>query len=267
MKNKIIFIDIDGTLTDDFGQIPESAFQAISAAQKRGHEVFLCTGRARPEYQLVLDDLIVSGVVGAGGSFIQLADKILSERHFSVEEILHLTNYLEKKQLHFYLASNQTILINEELRKKIDGIEALVSKKRKICIKPIDYTSLITEKISKINFFNKKIPFDTLLTDLAQDYTISPSTIQAFGKNSGEIMPPRTSKQIGIECVLQHLNRSKEDTIGIGNGSNDVPRFAGVHTKIAVSSADEELIKLADHVTAAPQDHGIYKAFEWYGLI
>lgn len=158
MKNKIIFIDIDGTLTDDFGQIPESAFQAISAAQKRGHEVFLCTGRARPEYQLVLDDLIVSGVVGAGGSFIQLADKILSERYFSVEEILHLTNYLEKKQLHFYLASNQTILINEELRKKIDGIEALVSKKGKYVSNQSIIPVLLLKKSVRSIFSIKKFP-------------------------------------------------------------------------------------------------------------
>lgn len=267
MKNKIIFIDIDGTLTDDFGQVPKSALQAFQAAQEAGHHIFLCTGRARPEYQPLLDELIVDGVVGAGGSYIQFADAVLSETYFSLEEVLHLTNYLNKKGIYFYLASDQTILINDELRRKIDGIEQLVSTTMDIQIKPIDHTSLITEKISKINFFNKSIPFDTILTDLAKDYTISPSTIQAFGKNSGEVMPPRTSKRIGIEYVLQHLNRSKEDTIGIGNGSNDIEMFAGVATKIAVASADTELIKLADHVTAAPEAHGIYKAFEHYGLI
>ncbi|MBR3129449.1 MAG: HAD hydrolase family protein, partial [Clostridia bacterium] len=43
MKQKLIFLDIDGTLTPAGSNTPpESAMQAIKAAQKNGHKVFLC---------------------------------------------------------------------------------------------------------------------------------------------------------------------------------------------------------------------------------
>ncbi len=46
MNQKLIFLDIDGTLTSAGSNIPpESAMTAVREAQKKGHKVFLCTGR------------------------------------------------------------------------------------------------------------------------------------------------------------------------------------------------------------------------------
>lgn len=46
MAKRIIFLDIDGTLTVAGSNVPpKSALQAIQAAQDKGHQVFLCTGR------------------------------------------------------------------------------------------------------------------------------------------------------------------------------------------------------------------------------
>ena len=42
MKSKLIFLDIDGTLTSPGSNIPPaSALDAIRSAQKAGHKVFL----------------------------------------------------------------------------------------------------------------------------------------------------------------------------------------------------------------------------------
>ena len=46
MNRKIIFLDIDGTLTEPgSNEPPKSAVWAINQARKEGHYVFLCTGR------------------------------------------------------------------------------------------------------------------------------------------------------------------------------------------------------------------------------
>lgn len=46
MKQKLIFLDIDGTLLPPGEMIvPESAVDAIHRARANGHKVFLCTGR------------------------------------------------------------------------------------------------------------------------------------------------------------------------------------------------------------------------------
>ena len=43
MEKKIIFLDIDGTLMDFDGQLPESAKMALYQAKAEGHRLVLCT--------------------------------------------------------------------------------------------------------------------------------------------------------------------------------------------------------------------------------
>lgn len=49
IMSKVIFLDVDGTLCNYEGVIPESAKQAIKQARKNGHKVYICTGRSRAE--------------------------------------------------------------------------------------------------------------------------------------------------------------------------------------------------------------------------
>lgn len=49
LSKKIVFIDIDGTLTTPDGRVPSSAKQAIRTARQNGHLMYLCTGRSKPE--------------------------------------------------------------------------------------------------------------------------------------------------------------------------------------------------------------------------
>ena len=46
-NQKVIFLDIDGTLTDFGGKIPESAKKALTLAKQAGHRLVVCTGRSR----------------------------------------------------------------------------------------------------------------------------------------------------------------------------------------------------------------------------
>ena len=62
-----IFVDVDGTLLDNKQQIPESAVYAIQNACKKGHYVFLNTGRCKAElFESILnigfDGIICSSV-------------------------------------------------------------------------------------------------------------------------------------------------------------------------------------------------------------
>ena len=46
MKKSVLFFDIDGTLlSEKTGKIPESAVQALHEARRRGHMLFINTGR------------------------------------------------------------------------------------------------------------------------------------------------------------------------------------------------------------------------------
>jgi hydroxymethylpyrimidine pyrophosphatase-like HAD family hydrolase len=46
MAEKLIFLDIDGTLTEAGSNVPpDSALKAMELAKAAGNKIFLCTGR------------------------------------------------------------------------------------------------------------------------------------------------------------------------------------------------------------------------------
>ena len=77
MKRKLIFLDIDGTLTPAGSNTPpESAMKAIKAAQKNGHLIFLCTGR-NPAMLAPVLALGFEGAVAAAGGYVFWGDRVL----------------------------------------------------------------------------------------------------------------------------------------------------------------------------------------------
>lgn len=77
MGHKLIFLDIDGTLTEPGKNVPpDSALKGIRQAQKAGHKVVLCSGR---NYGM-LSPLLpygFDGVISCAGGCIEYGGKMI----------------------------------------------------------------------------------------------------------------------------------------------------------------------------------------------
>ena len=82
--NRVLFLDVDGTLVDYHGELPASAADAVRAARAAGHLVFLCTGRARAEVQQELWDLGVDGLIGGNGNYIEHRGEVVLHNALSI---------------------------------------------------------------------------------------------------------------------------------------------------------------------------------------
>ncbi|MBQ6481508.1 MAG: HAD hydrolase family protein [Anaerolineaceae bacterium] len=86
MNRKLIFLDIDGTLTSPGSNIPpESALKAIGEARKAGHKVFLCTGR-NPDMLAPVLAYGFDGAVACSGGYIICGDKVLYDCPMTEEQ-------------------------------------------------------------------------------------------------------------------------------------------------------------------------------------
>ena len=86
MNKKLIFLDIDGTLTaPGSNEPPASALEAIRLAQQAGHKVFLCSGRnydmLRPLLGFGFD-----GAVASGGGYVFMGERVLFDCPMTKEQ-------------------------------------------------------------------------------------------------------------------------------------------------------------------------------------
>ena len=74
-SEKIIFLDIDGTLIDYTQQLPASAREAIRRAQARGHKLLIATGRSKPSIYPFLLNLGFDGLIAGDGAYVDMKGK------------------------------------------------------------------------------------------------------------------------------------------------------------------------------------------------
>lgn len=276
---KIIFLDIDGTLVNDNGVIPESARVAVQKARENNHLVFLCTGRSKSEIFTEIIQVGFDGIIGAAGGYIEYEEKVLSHNLFMVEDIEYIINYFNENQIDFYLESNSGLYASEYCKNHLQDIitNAIANNpKGKAEIESgfmpffdtlIEGKNLLRNDINKISFLGSQTPIEDIIKKFNDDFTIIPSTISIFGENSGELSLKGIHKATAIEKLLTYLKIDKEHSLAFGDGLNDIEMIRYVHHGIAMGNAQEAVKNVADDVTDTPNEDGIYKGFKKYNLI
>lgn len=78
MGHNVIFLDVDGTLTDYENHIPASAVHAIRQARANGHLVYICTGRSKAEVYEEIWAIGLDGMIGGNGCYAEDHGQALS---------------------------------------------------------------------------------------------------------------------------------------------------------------------------------------------
>lgn len=277
---KIIFLDVDGTLCNDEGIIPESAKIAIQKAAQKGHQFFLCTGRSKAEITQEAFDLPLSGIIGAGGGYCEVNGEVILHKVFDSEELRELIAFLESNNIDYYLESNQGLFASGGLKETLtnlilkgvpadseEGQERLSKMQWFMDILIDDQSKIDYEDVNKVSFINHSIPYEKVHEKYVGGFQMLRSTVPAFGPDSGEIGIKNIDKKTAIETVLKHLGRDKAETLAFGDGHNDVEMFAAVAHGIAMGNAGKELLAVADEVTATHDEGGIALSLEKHQLI
>ncbi|MEJ8302804.1 Cof-type HAD-IIB family hydrolase [Saccharibacillus sacchari] len=279
-NSKIVFIDIDGTLVDDDGIVPASAVQACREARANGHQLYLCTGRSKPEIYEAIWEIGFDGLIGAGGGYVESRNAMLYHKQVSPEAVRHLVDFFDRHNIDFYLESNSALYASRNLREHMirliyGDVEQDQAAKEKLETAPHPFLETLTygesnlykEDVNKVCFLEGNLPFETIKAEFEGVFEVIQCTVPMFGQDSGELTVPGVHKAVAIADVLAHIGRSVEDTVAIGDGLNDMEMLQYCATGIAMGNAREELKRVADHVTGALEEDGLYQAFVKYGLI
>ncbi|KAF6633214.1 MULTISPECIES: Cof-type HAD-IIB family hydrolase [Paenibacillus] len=281
MNKKIIFLDIDGTLVDDDGMIPESAKAACIEARKNGHLIYLCTGRSKAEIYDFIMEVGFDGIIGAGGGFVEIEGEMLYHHKVSDEDVKHMVDYFDEHDLDFYLESNGGLFASKNFLPHVERLiygdvdnDPVAREKKEQRPHPfitgltIGEDNLYRSDVNKACFLeNKNVPFEQIKKEFAGKFEVIQCTVSAFGQDSGELMVPGIHKAVAIEKLIEHLGRSQEDTIAIGDGMNDAEMIEYCALGIAMGNAKPGLKAIADDITDAVDEDGLFHSFKKHGLI
>lgn len=277
-EKKVIFIDVDGTLVDYEGNLPDSAVEAIQRARKNGHRVYISTGRSRAEVYQNIWDIGLDGMIGGNGSYVENHGTVVMHQLITKEQCKRVVDWLHSRGLEFYLESNNGLFASEHFEEKGEPVIQEYSKRKgkkeaeKLKVKDafpdmIYGGELYREDLNKVSF----------ILDSYQDYLdakeafpeLKAGTWGGKGETAlfGDLGVLGIDKGNAIRRLLEYIGADRADTIGIGDAKIDIPMLEYCALGVAMGSGGEEIKAVADYITAGVEEDGLWKAFEHLGLI
>lgn len=278
MEKKILFIDVDGTLLNYQNELPASADKAIKEARKRGHRVYICTGRSKAEVYDDLWNIGLDGMIGGNGSYVEDGSTVVMHQLITKEQCRHIVDWLNSRGLAFYLESNEGLFASETFSTRaIPAIRKYGERKGKAHAEELKIEDVFPEMIFQGELYRDDVNKVSFVLDSYQDHLDSvlefPDLQAGTWGGAGEVAlfgdlgVKNITKAHAIDELLKHLGAKVEDTFAFGDAKIDIPMLDYCHVGIAMGSGGTEIKEMADYVTDEVDQDGLYKAFVHFGLI
>ncbi|MEH2438318.1 MAG: Cof-type HAD-IIB family hydrolase [Nostoc sp.] len=268
---KLLVLDIDGTIAGHSNTISEAVKQAIIAAQARGIQVAIATGRMyRSALRFHQDIGSTLPLMAYQGAWIQdpITQKI--HRHFPVSrEIAHqLLDYFEQPELrsllsvHFYI--NDQLYVREVTRET-----QIYAERSDITPIPVgDLRLALTNEPTKIlALCDDTDVIDKLLGNLRRQYTPAELYLTTSVATFFEATNASVNKGTAVRYLAEELlGLELANVMAIGDNFNDVEMLEYVGLGVAMSNAPAGVQAIAQWVAPSVEEDGAAVAIEKFLL-
>ncbi|MBO0586915.1 Cof-type HAD-IIB family hydrolase [Sporosarcina sp. E16_8] len=257
MAYKIVFFDVDGTITHhEDGSISTTTKEAIKALTNRGIRVVAATGRPLSMCEEI-KDLGIDTFITANGAYVKHNQQVIHK--------VPMDKNVIREVVEFSSTENQ-------------GLSFFTEDFSMNGVKDIEIVKALKETLSLNNYpeinpliYNQEV---YLMCLYATDETVE-KYIQKFPDLTFNrwhpfvlnILQEEVSKSLAIIKVLQYFDIDKSKAIAFGDGENDIGMLELVGLGIAMENGNEKLKTVADFVTKKSSEDGIEYALKKYGVI
>jgi len=248
---KLVLTDIDGTLVQIAQHTPTPAVkEAILAAQKAGITVSAATGRP---YEMARGLFIELGLKGlsifdAGASIRDVETGTIAWQEWLDVERL--------KSMAEILLPHSTVVDFFPTYKEVSPAKTSISD----IIEPAPYAFAFVKEAEfpDVHKCLQAVP------DL--QINVGPGRADLPGLVDVQITDIKATKFHAVTALRKLVHSLKEQTLAIGDSSNDLPLFDNAGLKIAMGNAIPELKAIADYVVGLIDEDGFAEAMNHFVL-
>ena len=275
MTQKLIFLDIDGTLTPAGTNVPpDSALEAIRSAQARGHKVFLCTGR---NYGMLSPLLAYGfdGLIGSAGGYIEYGGEAVYDCPMTEEQRVRVMDVFQRSGVFRTVECKQHTYTDEGFKDFLrntsggGGSELLRWREQlesNLGIRPMaEYRG---EPVYKVIFMSPDLErLEEPMAELEKEFAFCMEDNRKNGVFNGELINRKFNKGMAVRRMSDHLGVPLEDTIAFGDSMNDREMLETAGLGICMGNGASALREIAREICPPLDEDGLYRAFEAHGLL
>jgi Cof subfamily protein (haloacid dehalogenase superfamily) len=271
---RLIGIDIDGTLLDSTGQMPEANRDAIQRAVTAGVHVALVTGRSYPFARPVANPLpqVVSLIVSNGAVERTMDGSTLARRLLDREvarDVLHVTRGHRHAAALIFDRDADRQVVYETMDWDHPGRQRYWSRNHSHIAQSVPLEAALNEDPIQVMFNgavdDMRILCERLRVD-ARGCSIQMTEYASRDFSLVDVTAPDATKGRALAWRAEQLGLTKDEVMAVGDNLNDLEMLEFAGCAVVMGNAVDALLTRGWHVTGHQDEAGLAQAIERFVL-
>lgn len=205
-----------------------------------------------------LEDLQFDGYVTLNGGYCIVGEKVIYKHSMPSEDMVSLVRYMEEQESFPCIFVHENAFYINYTNERTNEVFRLLNFPQPPSL-PLR-EAVEGEVFQLVAFFTKE-------QENAIMAAMPHCEATRWNPLFSDIIPKGSSKQVGVDRMLDYFGISLEESMAFGDGGNDVLMLKHVGIGVAMGNAEDEVKLAADYVTDSVDEDGIEKALRHFGVI
>jgi Cof subfamily protein (haloacid dehalogenase superfamily) len=270
----LIGIDIDGTLLDSSGQMPEANRVAIEDAVAAGIHVALVTGRSYPFARPVLETLpeavtliVSNGAVDRTRAGLTLARRLLD--HGTARAVLGATRAHRESAALIFDRDAEGQMVFESMDWDHPGRKGYWRRNQAHIERAVPLEAALTEDPIQVMFSGSAAPMRALSEWLRLEFRDVAVLLTEYVHRDFSLVDVTScaaTKGLALAWRAHALGLTAAEVMAVGDNFNDIDMLEYAGTPVVMGNAADALKTRGWHVTGAHDDAGLAQAIQHFAL-
>ena len=283
---KLVAIDLDGTMLNQYGVVTERTKEAIKKAQECGIEVIIASGRPIDSIKTIAKEIKSQKyfISGNGAIIYDIAkDEIIYENTLKKQKVLEIIKICEENSIYYNIYTEkeivaQSLQCNVLYYHKENAFKAEDEKTHINIVENVyDYIASRDEKVVKITICdNNQSIFNSIMRKLKEIDEIEILEVSHMSRKIirqgteeipieyfyTEISAKNVDKWNAIQFLKEKMEIKTEEIITIGDNVNDKKMLENAGLGIAMGQSHPVIKEVANQVTGTNTEDGVADALQ-----
>lgn len=286
---KLVAIDLDGTMLNNYGIVTEKTKSAIQKAKEDGVEVIIASGRPIDSIKAIAKEIKSEKYfIAANGAIIYdiAADKVIYDKYLKKEKVLEIIKICEENSIAYNIYTDKAILA-KALKYNVlyyhkENLKKEENKRTNISIvqNMFEYVeNMKEEKFLKMTVCddNKSI-FNAIIRKIKEVEEVEVLDVSHISRKTikqgteeliieyyyTEITSENVNKWDALQFLTNKLGILKEEVIAIGDNINDKKMIEQAGLGVVMKGSTPEVVEKANIVADTNDNDGVAKILEEY---
>lgn len=283
---KLVAIDLDGTMLNQYGIVTEKTKETIKKVQERGIEVIIASGRPIDSIKTIAKEIESKKyfISGNGAIIYDIKkDEIIYENILKKSKALDIIKICEENSIYYNIYTEKEIIAKSlnynTLYYHKENLNKEEENKTHINIVQdiYDYILKREEKILKIMICDEnQTIFNSIMRKIKEVQDIEVLEVSHMSRKIikqgteevpieyfyTEISAKNVDKWNALKVLAEKIGISKEEIIAIGDNINDKKMIQNSGFGVVMAGSTPEITSIADYVTSSNSEDGVAQALE-----